>query len=79
MLDSKEYKHTYSINMKDQIIIHPIGTEYEYIRENTSFVPRIGECVCIPADKLNTYIVKEITYDYYEDGSCTANIYVRSL
>lgn len=64
---------------KNNIIkIHPIGTEYEYITENTSFVPRIGESVCIPADKLNTYIVKEIRYNYCEDGSCTANIYVRN-
>jgi hypothetical protein len=65
--------------MKQKIRIATIGTEHEYITENTSFVPRIEEYVCIPADRINTYIVKEIVYDYYEDGSCTANIYVRSL
>lgn len=65
--------------MKQRIKIHTIGTEHEFLTDNISFVPRIGEGVCIPADKINTYIVQEIVYDYYEDGSCTANIYVRSL
>lgn len=59
-----------------KLIINPIGSEHEYILENISFVPRIGEGVCIPSDKINTYIVKEIVYDYYEDGSVTANLYV---